>query len=147
MFVKGKRPGNPKTQRNPNGAGRKSTIIDWGAVIDLLKIGSSAAEVCAVLGISDRTLRKQVLNDHNMEWAEFARCGKAKGRNMLRSKQFEVAMDGDKTMLIWLGKQRLGQAEKQETRHTITNIDVKSLSDEDLERYRNEFDDATKDSD
>lgn len=31
---------------------------------------------------------------------------------MLRAKQFEVALGGDKTMLIWLGKQRLGQSEK-----------------------------------
>jgi len=26
-----------------------------------------------------------------------------------------VAMSGDKTMLVWLGKQRLGQTEKQQT--------------------------------
>ena len=31
---------------------------------------------------------------------------------MLRVKQFEVAINGSIPMLIWLGKQRLGQAEK-----------------------------------
>ena len=32
----------------------------------------------------------------------------------LRRKQFEMAMDGDVRMLIWLGKQYLGQSEKPE---------------------------------
>ena len=33
---------------------------------------------------------------------------------MLRQKQFEIAMTGNVSMLIWLGKQRLGQIDKQE---------------------------------
>jgi len=32
----------------------------------------------------------------------------------LRQKQFEMAMNGDVRMLIWLGKQYLGQSEKPE---------------------------------
>ena len=32
----------------------------------------------------------------------------------LRQKQFEMAINGDVRMLIWLGKQILGQSEKQE---------------------------------
>ena len=36
----------------------------------------------------------------------------------LRQKQFQMAMDGDVKMLIWLGKQMLGQADKQEVTTT-----------------------------
>ena len=32
-------------------------------------------------------------------------------KQRLRKKQLEVALNGDKTMLIWLGKQMLGQSE------------------------------------
>lgn len=32
----------------------------------------------------------------------------------MRSTQFKLALLGDKTMLVWLGKQYLGQADKQE---------------------------------
>jgi hypothetical protein len=35
--------------------------------------------------------------------------GKASGKIKLRRKQFDVAMKGNTTMLIWLGKQILGQ--------------------------------------
>ena len=35
----------------------------------------------------------------------------------LRKKQIEMAMDGNVQMLIWLGKQYLGQQDKQEVEH------------------------------
>jgi len=35
-------------------------------------------------------------------------------KTALRRKQLELAMEGDRGMLIWLGKQMLGQADKQE---------------------------------
>ncbi len=38
--------------------------------------------------------------------------GRNHARRMLRSKQYDLAMAGNVTMLIWLGKQYLGQSEK-----------------------------------
>jgi hypothetical protein len=35
--------------------------------------------------------------------------GEARACIALRRKQMELALKGDRTMLIWLGKQRLGQ--------------------------------------
>jgi len=37
------------------------------------------------------------------------------GRSSLRRMQWKAAENGDKTMLVWLGKQYLGQRDKQET--------------------------------
>lgn len=34
------------------------------------------------------------------------------GKSNIRAKQFRLAMEGDKTMLVWLGKQLLGQRER-----------------------------------
>ena len=42
--------------------------------------------------------------------------GKLIGRVSLRRRQYEVAMAGNVVMLIWLGKNILGQAEKVEQR-------------------------------
>ncbi|NCX93640.1 MAG: hypothetical protein EBX40_03075, partial [Gammaproteobacteria bacterium] len=39
---------------------------------------------------------------------------KSKGDNLLRVAQFKKAMSGDTSALIWLGKNRLGQSDKQE---------------------------------
>ena len=38
----------------------------------------------------------------------------SRGKISIRRKQFEVAQSGNVTMLIWLGKQHLGQRDKQE---------------------------------
>lgn len=40
--------------------------------------------------------------------------GQGKGRASLRRAQFLAALKGDRTMLIWLGKQLLGQTDKVE---------------------------------
>ena len=37
--------------------------------------------------------------------------GRATLKRRLRRKQLELALEGDKTMLIWLGKQMLGQVD------------------------------------
>jgi hypothetical protein len=42
----------------------------------------------------------------------------AKGKVSLRRKQMEVALSGNVTMLIWLGKQHLGQVDKQDIEHS-----------------------------
>ena len=40
-----------------------------------------------------------------------------KKKKELENRQWEVAMDGNVQMLIWLGKQELGQSDKQEIEH------------------------------
>lgn len=50
-------------------------------------------------------------------------------KQSLRRMQYLVAMTGDKTMLIWLGKQYLGQTEK-----TSPTVDLSKLTIEQLQR-------------
>lgn len=49
-----------------------------------------------------------------MSFAEYSDQKRAKGKLSLRRKQFQLALSGDRTMLIWLGKQYLGQVDKSE---------------------------------
>ena len=46
------------------------------------------------------------------------------GKIELRKKQWEIAMDGNVKMLIWLGKQYLGQSESPEVKweNPITGV-------------------------
>lgn len=71
---------------------------------------------------------------HKMQWQEYLQQCKASGDSLLREKQFEVAMNGDKTMLVWLGKQRLNQTEKQTIQHNLDNVELSKLSDSELEQ-------------
>ena len=50
-------------------------------------------------------------------------------KNSLREKQYDVAMSGNVSMLIWLGKQVLGQSDKQEVEHIrpIDEVDFNGI--------------------
>ena len=55
-------------------------------------------------------------------------------RGSLRAKQFELAMRGNPTMLVWLGKQELGQTDRQQVSGHFEHehVDLSRLSDEQL---------------
>lgn len=76
-------------------------------------------EMASFLGLSVDTLT----NKNNGE--TFARCkeeGQNNGRISLRRMQMKSADAGNVSMLIWLGKQWLGQKEQQETTISDGNI-------------------------
>lgn len=93
-------------------------------------MGCTMEEIASVIGVSKDTIERRCREDINL--------GKQQGKVSLRRKQFELAYKGDRVMLIWLGKQYLGQADKQE--HTgrdggpIQNQDVPATEAERAER-------------
>jgi hypothetical protein len=64
----------------------------------------SLAEIAAVVGCSVDTLSNN--------YSEVIKRGREFGKCSLRRKQFDVAMNGNINMLIWLGKQYLEQRDK-----------------------------------
>ena len=68
----------------------------------LSEIFASQEDIAYVMGVDRSTLAK-----HPDLMAE----GKARGRVKLRRAQYEKALEGNPTMLIWLGKQMLGQTD------------------------------------
>ena len=54
-----------------------------------------------------------------MAWKEFYAKYRGEGLVSLRRKQLEVALEGNPTLLIWLGKQFLEQSDKAETKSTV----------------------------
>ena len=104
-------------ERKYKTAGRPKAIIDWNYVGKMLEADASAEGIAATINIDRGTLYKRCITDNKCEFTTFSASKKAKGNELLKAKQFQVAMSGDKVMLIWLGKQRLGQADKQEIKH------------------------------
>ena len=72
----------------------------------------------AALGIHPNSLYRRCKIDNKVSFGDYLATKKANGNRLLKMKQFEIAMTGDKTMLVWLGKQRLDQAEKVNNDHT-----------------------------
>lgn len=100
---------------------RKPKQINASEVTKLAEIGCTTLEIATVMDCSVDTLQRR-----------FA-ANLAKGRQdlkmKLRRRQIRAALDGNITMLIWLGKQYLGQRERQ----YIELGDLSKLSDEQLE--------------
>ena len=77
--------------------------IDEELLYKLASIHCTMQEMVDIIGVSEDTLKRR--------FAHIIAKGKAEGKMRLRRKQVEVAMSGNHTMLIWLGKQMLNQSE------------------------------------
>ena len=78
---------------------------------NLASIQCTDEEIASVLGCSVDLLT----NKNNREaFLEAKEAGQLSGKASLRRMQFKTAEAGNATMQIWLGKQYLGQKDKQE---------------------------------
>lgn len=78
--------------------------IDPEQVTKLAAINCSMKEMASILSCDVRTLQRR--------FADVIEKGRDTGKTSLKRKQYEVAMKGNVTMLIWLGKIFLGQHEE-----------------------------------
>lgn len=96
--------------------GRPKTDIDWDKVAKMIMAGADGVQCAAYFGIAPDTIYLRCEQDNNIGFSHFLRQKRAKGDAMLLAAQFDAALtDKNTTMLVWLGKQRLGQTEKQQT--------------------------------
>lgn len=96
----------------PNPVGRPRAEIDLDVVRRSAGIGCSVNEIAAVLGIGRSTMLKYMALDADIQAAIDE--GRDNGCATLRRFQWHKAEAGSDTMLIWLGKQMLGQKDKSE---------------------------------
>jgi hypothetical protein len=75
----------------------------------------ATAEYCAdQLGMSSDSLDRRLKEKYGHGFAEYKKKVQEPMRINLLKKQYDVAMSGNTAMLIWLGKQHLGQKDKHE---------------------------------
>lgn len=96
---------------------RPKLKIDEEQVVKLAAINCSYAEMGAVLNCSPDTLERR--------FAEAIEKGRHTGKMSLKRKQYEMAMNGNVVMLIWLGKQLLGQKD-------ISRVELDKIPDDAL---------------
>lgn len=85
------------------GRGPNKKVIPPDEVYHLASLGCSATEMADWFGVSQSTLK--------YNFGEYIKKGKEHIKNKLRDAQIKTALSGNATMLIWLGKQLLGQQE------------------------------------
>ena len=86
--------------------------IDWDQVDKMCAIHCTGEEQAAVLGLDYDTLNRACHREHNCSFADYFRQKASNGKMSLRRKQYTAAMDGNTTMLVWLGKNWLGQTDQ-----------------------------------
>jgi hypothetical protein len=84
--------------------GRPRKKIDREQVERLAEIHCTMIEMGAVLGCSVDTLERR--------FADVIKEAQARGKASLRRCQYKAAVDGSPALMIWLGKQLLGQRDQ-----------------------------------
>ena len=97
----------------------KKYNIDTEQVEKLAGLGCSNTEIASFFDVGEHVIRKS--------YAEFLEKGRDKGKIRLRQWQMKAAQRGNVAILIWLGKQMLGQSDKQEIQMNKPIDDVEFL--------------------
>jgi hypothetical protein len=88
--------------------------IDWDWVRNQLKAKCSNASIARGLSLHFDTIKRRCWDDLGMSFQELRAECEAIGEDLLRKKMFDIAVNGDTKMLIWLSKALLGYSEKQQ---------------------------------
>ncbi len=112
-----------KKEKNKGGAPKKP--IDYPKLDQLCAIHCTGEECAAMLDCSYEHLNNTLKADGHGGFLDYFKQKSANGKMSLRRKQYTKAVDeGNPTMLIWLGKQWLGQKDSDDkpSDTTINNI-------------------------
>ena len=125
-----------KAKTTKKKVGRPKIELNLGELERLSRLNCTMPEISAYFDIPLRTLEDKFTNEPEVRKA--IEKGRATGMLSLRRKQIQIMEDtNNSTMAIWLGKQMLGQTDRQEIRQDINIeerkvLDVSRLSDDDL---------------
>lgn len=131
-----------KLRKSPK-LGREISDFDLGQVALCGRFAVTNEEMASIFGVSTATVSRR-MNDENSLFCKTYKKARAETLRGLRSAQIHVALKGNPTMLIWLGKQLLGQTDRQVLEHhgdqpetTMTTLD--DFSDELRDMFAAEY--------
>ena len=96
---------------------RKKIEIDPKMIRGLAQIGATWDEIAGILGIARTTLAVRM---REKKYRDAYEQGVAEGDVSIRRAQYDSAMRGKTGMLVWLGKNRLTQPARAETKTETT---------------------------
>jgi hypothetical protein len=86
------------------GRGQNRKVIPPDEIWKLAALGATMEEMSDWFGINRETLK--------YNFSDYIAKGRAELKRRLRSAQIKTALEGNATLLIWLGKQYLGQQDQ-----------------------------------
>lgn len=110
--------------------GRPRKEIDKTQFENLCGIQCTLEEVCCFFECDEKTLNKWCKEKYGKTFSQVFNEKRGTGRVSLRRSQFQTALKGNASMLIWLGKQYLGQTDNPAASQEQTEVeDLKPLAD------------------
>ena len=85
--------------------------IDWTLVDNYLKKGCPGSKIADAIGVSANTLYERCEQEKGVSFSQYSQQKRTNGDALLHSAQFDKALEGDTSLLIFLGKVRLEQRE------------------------------------
>tara|TARA_R110001632_G_C11265888_1_gene410371 strand:+ start:483 stop:1004 length:522 start_codon:yes stop_codon:yes gene_type:complete len=125
-----------KTKKQVKNVGRPKIDLNLEELERLSRLNCTMPEISAYFDIPLRTLEDKFANELDVRKA--IEKGRATGKLSLRRRQIQIMEEtNNPTMAIWLGKQLLGQTDKQEIIQDINIedrkvLDISRLTDDDL---------------
>lgn len=95
-------------------AGKPSAVIDWDIFDKLCAMQCTLEEIASWFDCSVETIERRVIKQFERPFADVFRERRGKGKVALRRAQYSAALAGNTALLIFLGKNYLGQADKIE---------------------------------
>jgi hypothetical protein len=109
------------------GRGRPPTVIDWSIFDALCQVQCTKQEIAAYFRCSEDAVERAVRREKRTTFSAYYNQHAGIGKMSLRRKQFQMALNGNVTMLIWLGKQTLGQADQSKVKQEVTGAEGGAL--------------------
>jgi hypothetical protein len=108
---------------------RPRKVVDFEKLSRICQYPMTNEDIAAIMDLSVDTIYRAIKSNYGIDFAEYKQQKQSSLRFTLLAKQIEVAKSGNVSMLIWLGKQYLGQSDKVESRSETVN-EVKITKDE-----------------
>lgn len=103
--------------------GRPRKQIDWDIVEKLCHMQATQEEICDWFMVSVDTLERDCKRQNKIRFADYFAQKRTGGKVSLRRKQWKKAVENeDTTMLIFLGKQYLGQSDRNDSNMNLTGV-------------------------
>ena len=100
--------------------GRPRKEIDFVQFEKLCSLQCTQKEIAAFFEISHDTLSDRCKEQYGMTFEDVYAEKSQSGKIAVRRAQMQAAMAGDRTMLVWLGKNMLGQKDAHQVEHKGT---------------------------
>lgn len=104
----------PRKKKDNAKMGRPPIEIDWEEFDKLLQLQCTKEEMASWFNCSVDTIENKLRIEHGTTFSAYRALKAPTGRVSLRRHQWLAAQKGNVAMLIWLGKQWLGQSDKVE---------------------------------